>query len=204
MDTFQASTDPDFQFNKETDPAVAELYSFISAACARGLTLTCQAWQHYIDATGADFAVDPRQLLDDPNFFEDVTIKTALLEIAGAEACSGGAGTTCTFNADSKWQVTSFTKEDYAYGIGHARFRLFGQEVVTIQQNGAKRVDFDYSIQLYKDWNFDAGKVAQPKPFGFSMSIPLAPFAALPAKGYAQEFSMTGYSGGFSDYTTIG
>src|SRR5262249_22485396 len=88
----------------------------------------------------------------------------------------------------------SFTKEDYAYGIGKAEYRITGTFSVSIDDSLVATVQERYTLALYKDWNFDKGKVAEPKPFGIAVSITLDNFADMTSKRDTREFALRGSS----------
>lgn len=55
-----------------------------------------------------------------------------------------------------------------------------------------KRVTANYTVSLYKDWNFEKQKTATLPIVGVDIS--LEPFARLHELGVAQEFRMVGES----------
>ncbi|MEU8523951.1 hypothetical protein AB0C49_31060, partial [Streptomyces sp. NPDC048577] len=179
-------------------PAVAEFTTLAMLACAKGYSLTCELWGYYSTLAGGEKRVNVDSLLA-----SDMGFKTG----KGVDRKSRGVNqvltdwaeqargrceeTSCTYSADSMWMGTQFTSPDGAVAIGHAQMRLQGS--VKVSGQGARRkVTVNYTVNLYKDWNFDKEKTARIPIVGKEIS--LAPFARLHELGLAQEFKMVGVS----------
>lgn len=174
----------------------AEFTGLSMLACAKGLRLTCELWGYYSTAAGGEKTVNVDNLLaEDSGFTEGVGVDpnstgvNSVLDDWAAEArrkCPSGS---CSYTLDSKWLGTQFTGSDGAVAIGHAQMRLKGSMQVA---GDRKRVTANYTVSLYKDWNFEKQKTATLPIVGVDIS--LEPFARLHELGVAREFRMVGES----------
>ncbi|MCX5179231.1 RHS repeat-associated core domain-containing protein [Streptomyces virginiae] len=163
-------------------------------SCLAVQPLTCEMWGHYRGNSGDDKEVNVDSLLDMDEAFrigdgndEDRAwgAEEVLKQWAGEAQRNCGATENCTFEGNSAWVGTKFNSFDGAVGIGNAEMQITAN--VEVAGSGAdRRVYTQYSVQLYKDWNFDKYK----SKFG----IPLAPFAELHEYGVAREYAMVGTS----------
>jgi hypothetical protein len=171
---------------------VQQLHELMSTAtgtvCALLSELACRLWMHYGNRSGADFVVDTAELAKDSDFASALNDQMSKLASTAGAQCQGGVGTTCTFTVDSQWRDGSFRSNKSLFlGIGNFKFRAQGTMSVTKGENGSSSVQADYTLGIYKQWNFDADK---PVP-GFEF-MTLEPFARMPSVGVAQEFVMWG------------
>lgn len=163
-------------------------------SCAALLELTCELWGHYRGATGEDKEVNVDSLLDIDDAFRTGDGDDAdkawgaeeVVKIWAKEAEAGcGASENCSFEGDSQWMGTKFDSFDGQVGIGNAEMRI----TATMEVAGSgsdRKVYTRYSVQLYKDWNFDSTK----SKFG----IPLGPFGKMHEYGVSREYAMVGTS----------
>ena len=166
----------------------------INTICALCPGFACELWNHYSNGTGEDFNIDPRVILRD-EFADAVEYERRILAEKAARACSGPVGTVCTVEVDSLWRTVNFEKSgDLQFGVGHMRYRLRGTCTVTVGERGSD-VSAVYSLDVYKDWNFDGGKAVG----GVSLDL----FAAMQFYGVGQEFRMFGTATGFQYSTWV-
>ncbi|MFI7677915.1 RHS repeat-associated core domain-containing protein, partial [Actinophytocola sp. NPDC049390] len=161
----------------------------VGAVCAMYDELACALWNRYADHSGADFIVDPSELVKDPDFGDRVSEeKDVLVELATAE-CRGQGRSVCTVAIDSRWRDGQFENNDsHKFGIGNFKFRIRGQIEVSIGSDGTTTAKGKYSLDMYKDWNFDRNKSV------FGGLVSLEQFAMMPGLGIAREFAMYGTS----------
>ncbi|MET9962003.1 RHS repeat-associated core domain-containing protein [Streptomyces sp. NPDC006326] len=180
-------------YNLALATRVAEYDALTAGACAAHLDLTCELWNFYITGDGADRQVDVDDLLKtDPGFSAGKGVDSRsrgvdqVLHDWSVEA-RGKCGDvdSCSFSLDSQWIGTQFSGEDGAVAIGHAQMRIVGKMEVSGDGAGRK-VTSEYTVELYKDWNFDKAKEAK--------GLSLKPFAEMHEYGLAREFAMVGKS----------
>ncbi|MFD8416872.1 hypothetical protein ACFV2Q_34925 [Streptomyces sp. NPDC059650] len=180
-------------YNLELAAKVAEYDALTSIACTSRLDLTCDLWTHYVTGDGEDKNVDVDDLLNtDSGFSSGKGVDKASTGVdnvvqgwATEARSSCGSGESCSFSLDSQWIGTQFSGSDGAVGIGHAQMRIVGK--MEVSGTGSHRtVTTEYTVELYKDWNFDKGKTAK--------GISLKPFAEMHEYGVAREYAMVGKS----------
>ncbi|MFB7181436.1 RHS repeat domain-containing protein [Streptomyces sp. NPDC056257] len=175
------------------DSNVAQYKVLGGGACIAGLLLSCDLWNHYLVGGGSPKDVDVDALLEtDEGFFTGKGVNSKsrgvdqVLRGWADEARSNcPAAESCTFEGDSKWKGTQFTDFDAKNAIGHAEMRV----TATMEVSGSgpdRKVNTQYRVELYKDWNFDKNKSA--------MGIALQPFAEMHEYGVAREYAMVGMS----------
>ncbi|WP_404960030.1 hypothetical protein [Streptomyces sp. 147326] len=159
-----------------------------------GLMLTCDLWDHYLTGGGMDKNVDVDELLatdegfrigDENDHDKAVGVEEILQEWAAEASAGCGTAESCSFEGDSEWRGTHFTDPDGAFGIGNAEMRITAQMDV-VRSGSEQQVKARYTVELYKDWNFDKNKSA--------LGISLEPFAEMHEYGVAREYAMVGKS----------
>jgi len=99
-----------------------------------------------------------------------------------------GENEVCKFSADSGWLPANFKGFDAKNAIGHVKYRINASVSVSADGNASTT----YRVDLFKNWNFDRGKMA-PMPYT-GTELDLGQFLDLHEHGWAQEYDMLGTS----------
>ena len=176
--------------------AVMEMYALQAGACAKGWSLTCELWGYYSTNEGGEKPVNVDALLaSDPGFSGPRSGKLngvrGILDQWMEQAQRGCKARSCTYAADSWWVGTNFTSSDGHNAIGHAQLRVTGT-VAVAGKGRHRKVEANYRVNLFKDWNFDKGETARLPVVG--VNTDLTPFASLHELGVVREFAIVGTS----------
>ncbi|MEH1127940.1 RHS repeat domain-containing protein [Micromonospora sp. CPCC 206061] len=144
--------------------------------------LACDLYNHYIEATGADYyllTVD--MLMEAPEFSGSVNGTLHEIDQMARDMC---AAPPCSYSFDSGWIAMEF-QEDQSEGL------YYGLRGMTYQLEGSVTVTGDsttvtYTTTAYKSWNFDPDEQLQ--------GVPFAPIADAAGYGLAQEFAVVSRS----------
>lgn len=158
-------------------------------ACSRGLVMSCALWKHYGDDTGTDFELSANtvdNLLGDKGVKGDIADQLEAWKAEASGRCEKGEE--CIYSADSGWRKGEFQGMDAKNAIGKVKWRINASVTV----GADRRVSATYSVDLFKNWNFDRGKKAEIPYLG--VTIDLGQFLDLHEHGMAREYDMYGTS----------
>ncbi|NUT98149.1 MAG: hypothetical protein HOY78_39670, partial [Saccharothrix sp.] len=149
--------------------------------------LTCELFKHWASTSGSDYVLRPDQmdqLMGDDKWKSDREEPIDTLSSMAVEACAGAAP--CTVNVDSQWLkgiVNANTDDKLA--LQSIEYRISGQVTVTRENGGATHVRGAVTVDLIKDYNFDAGK-------NVGGIYDLTYLSQMPDAGLAQDFVVRG------------
>lgn len=147
--------------------------------------LACSLMHHYIGATGEDWEVNVDELLEAPEFGDQV--KLSLAEVSGI-ARQNCKETSCVYSFDTGWRAISFQRRQSE--ALHWAFRGMTYQVVGEVSVANDNVSGVYTVKAYKSWNFDVDESVSFLSINFSFKGPA--YAA--GFGLAREFAVVGVS----------
>ncbi|WP_435612876.1 hypothetical protein [Streptomyces sp. bgisy159] len=159
-------------------------------ACLKAGPLSCELYKYWLGKEGGTYELNQKQMgmiFGDAGWNTDLDDSLKSYATAAAEQCQGPVGAQCVIRLDSKWITHQFTSGDLYYAYRGLNYRVTGQLLGTITENGV-HLSGTARVDVFKDYNFDLFETAEFK----GIDIPLAPLSVAPSYGLARNFVIQG------------